>query len=1676
MTFADNLSGSQRVGTSLVWNGSGNVTHCVPIFNTATTGISLIGGAGGISGYVAAEGTLVHVGVFLGATQPSVAPAPPFYAGLQFLSLLGEAPQLGQLFYVGDGDDLVTETQKKFVVPAGATHVYFGWVDARATVPTDEPFTVSGAPGWYADNVQTIPPGCGADPPVVGGPLTGTVSFESDPVNPDILASERRSPSEPNDCVICEIDPVDTFTGSFAQTETDVSITSRGPDLALRRSYDSRNASTAGDYGAGWTHNLQMRLADNVPATDEVTIYEETGSEIIFNKNANGTYTPSNTRIQATLTSTPSGWRFVRRNVAGYEFNSSGQLIGVKDPAAMAEPAATGQVITRPSSTKMVVTDQSSRSLVLDFHPLYPDRVVKATDPIGRTTNYTYDSTWTYLSSVTDARNQTQSYCYNQNPAEPGCAPFASSQPVGVLRSVTDARGATMVTSYDSAGRVTSQIDRSGQTTTVNYSSSDAGCVVPHSATTALTTPDSSDGNPDIILQSYQNGQLVCDTRTGTGTAPSTEFRTYDPLTGGLSTTTDSLGNTTRIYRDGYGNEIERIDPMGYSTRARFNAFNMPVYQTDGAGTRTDFSYHDEHPWLLTKKSTPVTGTATLQEEFYTYDESATSTFGDLTAMTDANGETWGYEYDSNGYVNVTTDPLDNRTTATFDRVGRATSRISPNGNATSTPDTSFRAVTSFDSSGFDVVNIDELGAGMADSFGRSASAISLGSADTGESWTSVSGTWGVEGATGYLASGTDGMATLSGSPDGALTFTIPESSDGQGVVFRQSSPSNYWRLTAEPSSTNWRLTQVKAGAIAQNLSSPPGTCCESTAVVRVQFSGSTVLVGSSDVGLLFSATDNDLAANTNVGLFSAGSPTNRRGVSSFAFTADPNRQTASVYDENGNKTIQTDSLSQSTSIQYDADDRPTVSSRADGSQISTTYWPNGRMKDQIDGAGSATTYTYDHVGRTQSVTDPAARTVAYDYDAGGRLTRVRTVDNPTACNPKATFGYNANGEMTSVRYGTFTGPTCSAGYTPDPGTPDVVHTYDEVGRRTETVDGTGRTCIEWTSVHRIAAQVTNAGASCASPSPGNVRTVYSHDPRGIVTSILYPGQSTPVLRSHDAAGRVTSVEDWLGTKTWFGYDRNGNQTCMAVSVADTCTSGAASTVRVDYTYDRTNLLVSTGGSDAIEVLGNGSPRASYGYSRDGNGQVTSETTTVGGSTSSHDYTYSSLNQISSATLGGGTDPYSYDAADNVVESGLYGTTTYANDPAYACPPTCTGDANQPYEHTVPVFASTQTYGYDNDGRRTTVLTTTGAGSSSATYNWNKADAMVGLNGVSVNSYDANGLRVKKVAFGATQNFQYDVSEANPQLIRVGSGTNWDNYIYGPDGAPFARINVNGSTSTLTFMAHDQLGSTRLLLDSSGNTIGAYEYTPFGFVGSFGSATTSIQFAGQWADNFFDGGFLYMGSRYYDANSAQFLSRDPLAFLTRAPYSYAGNNPLNMVDPSGMAPELPNPGGIISGLQNARMSAMMLGLIIGVGAIALPGLALPAVLLGALVGGTGIALANFGYISPAEAALDVLLGGIGPLGDDLLSLGKIATGTGQSLQAAGAATRAEGRGARFFLGTLEEANLKVANMGGFLDQCIGVPLRGLGFLLQSLGLSGAVIGAGVDSKNMTEGLVEGQGR
>jgi RHS repeat-associated protein len=177
-------------------------------------------------------------------------------------------------------------------------------------------------------------------------------------------------------------------------------------------------------------------------------------------------------------------------------------------------------------------------------------------------------------------------------------------------------------------------------------------------------------------------------------------------------------------------------------------------------------------------------------------------------------------------------------------------------------------------------------------------------------------------------------------------------------------------------------------------------------------------------------------------------------------------------------------------------------------------------------------------------------------------------------------------------------------------------------------------------------------------------------------------------------------------------------------------------------------------------------------------------------------------------------------------------------------------------------------------------------------------------------AYSGDGLRKQKTApDGTTTKFVWDRSSAVPELLAEvvdEPGTPNDRtirYLYGPDGTVTADITTmtTGGAETLRWFHHDQLGSTVAITSSTGGLLSTFSYTPEGAVASAtGSATTPIGWAGEYRDP--ETGLTYLQARYYDPVTAQFLTRDPLEALTRSAYGYAGNNPLNLTDPTGLWP------------------------------------------------------------------------------------------------------------------------------------------------------------------------------
>ncbi len=142
-----------------------------------------------------------------------------------------------------------------------------------------------------------------------------------------------------------------------------------------------------------------------------------------------------------------------------------------------------------------------------------------------------------------------------------------------------------------------------------------------------------------------------------------------------------------------------------------------------------------------------------------------------------------------------------------------------------------------------------------------------------------------------------------------------------------------------------------------------------------------------------------------------------------------------------------------------------------------------------------------------------------------------------------------------------------------------------------------------------------------------------------------------------------------------------------------------------------------------------------------------------------------------------------------------------------------------------------------------------------------------------------------------------------PLVLKDGSTA----YVYGSSGLPLEQVNG----STVLWLHHDQLGSTRLITDSGGASQATYTFDSYGnLTASSGSITNPFRFAGQYLDG--ESGLYYLRARFYDASTGQFLSRDPLASIRKEPYVYTVDNPLNAVDPTGLFGWDTLPNGVIN--------------------------------------------------------------------------------------------------------------------------------------------------------------------
>src|SRR5262249_27721715 len=142
-----------------------------------------------------------------------------------------------------------------------------------------------------------------------------------------------------------------------------------------------------------------------------------------------------------------------------------------------------------------------------------------------------------------------------------------------------------------------------------------------------------------------------------------------------------------------------------------------------------------------------------------------------------------------------------------------------------------------------------------------------------------------------------------------------------------------------------------------------------------------------------------------------------------------------------------------------------------------------------------------------------------------------------------------------------------------------------------------------------------------------------------------------------------------------------------------------------------------------------------------------------------------------------------------------------------------------------------------------------------------------------------------------------------PQLVieRDSTGASVRDYTYGNQ-----RIALESSAGS-QYYTYDSIGSVTALTSADGSLAASYSYDPYGNNRASSTADNPFQYAGEYQDP--TTGLYNLPARDYDPTTGRFNGLDPLSHpLTNSytsSYIYALNDPLALVDPSGMGPVEP---------------------------------------------------------------------------------------------------------------------------------------------------------------------------
>lgn len=557
------------------------------------------------------------------------------------------------------------------------------------------------------------------------------------------------------------------------------------------------------------------------------------------------------------------------------------------------------------------------------------------------------------------------------------------------------------------------------------------------------------------------------------------------------------------------------------------------------------------------------------------------------------------------------------------------------------------------------------------------------------------------------------------------------------------------------------------------------------------------------------------------------------------------------------------------------------------GLDISGTGFPTTYGYDALDDLTSVTqaplnprVFNYDSLDELTGATNPESGTVTYTYDSGGNVvtkTDGRGITtcfgdwNGTSCN--GTTGYDALNRLVKKTYSDGTPPVT---YNYDQNSADGVTLTNTIGRKSsESTGGAYPTfsVFGYDSMGRITTNTQQAIQYPQAPS-------YTYDLLGNMITQTVPAAGT-ITNAYNGASRLSaSTTNFTGN--YGGVPTNLISAIHYNALGRAISQALGNSLNESWSYDdreRINSYAATNGSTAVY---------SYSLSYSPNGNMMSSNDNINGDWV---YSYDDFNRLVSGSYTAAqyrhpaSYSYVYDRFGNRWQQNVTSGTGTTSNLAF--------DANNhiigsgiTYDAAGNVtFDGTNTYTYNAEGRIATVP------SLGTTY-----------------VYDAEGRRVAVVNSSQATCYSYDLEgHVTFQYICLnGAGRQREEYWIG--GRQLVTY------SSWPFFNHaDWLGTNRYRSTPTGGLYGVCVNNPFGdnqYCSSADGDISPVHFTGKERDGgntFSPTGLDNFGARYFTSGMGRFMTPDPLLNSGRPwdpqtwnRYAYARNNPLNIIDPTGL--------------------------------------------------------------------------------------------------------------------------------------------------------------------------------